>query len=132
MRKILSCVILSSVLIASVFSPAASAEQASVTGDGVNVRTGPGTAYGIFASLDNGQTVEVMDRSNSSWYLVSWDGNSGYVYSDFLLLQEEDSSAYVLDTQTGSQGYINGMHVCLRSAQEHPIQSLGPIIMAKR
>lgn len=115
MRKILSCVILSSVLITSVFSPAASAEQASVTGDGVNVRTGPGTAYGIFASLDNGQTVEVMDRSNSSWYLVSWDGNSGYVYSDFLLLQEEDPSAYVLDSQTGSQGYINGMHVCLRS-----------------
>ncbi len=91
------------------------AERATVSGNGVNVRTGPGTAYGIFASLDAGTAVEVMNRSNDSWYLVSWEGNSGYIASQFLELEAEDSSALVTTGQAAAPGYINGMYVCLRS-----------------
>ena len=101
-------------LVLSASSPAF-AEQAVVTGDGVNVRTGPGTAYGFFTSIARGTTVEVINRTNADWYLVSWDGNSGYISSEFLQLEEEDHSAQAVSESSAVPGYINGSYVCLRS-----------------
>ncbi len=96
-------------------SSTAFAETATVKGSGINVRSGPGTSYGIFANLDDGMTVEVMNRSNPSWYLVSWEGNSGYVSSQYLVLEEDHSSAMITAARSETAGYINGMYVCLRS-----------------
>ncbi len=91
------------------------AEDAVVIGDEVNVRTGPGTAYSAFTTLKKDTVVNVTNRSNAEWYLVSWDGNSGYVASKFLLLSEESNASEITVTQEESPGYINGMYVCLRS-----------------
>lgn len=115
MRKNSLRTVLLSLLIFSLLSFPAFAEEAIVTGDEVNVRTGPGTAYSAFTSLGRDTVVNVTNRSNSEWYLVSWDGNSGYVASKFLRLTEEDHSAAVTVSQEESPGYINGMYVCLRS-----------------
>ena len=94
----------------------ASAEQAVVTGSEVNVRTGAGTSYEIFATLARGTTVEVISRANPDWYLVSWEGNSGFVSSQFLDLGGESSTEDVYggtplypisgssDSGTASQG----------------------------
>ena len=87
------CAVLLSVLLLSGLSLPAFAEQAVVTGNEVNVRNGPGTAYGIFASVTRDQTVDVLDRSNPDWYQVRWDGTIGYISSQFLPLSEENSSA---------------------------------------
>ncbi len=103
------------ILTFSLFTATAYAEEATVTGTEVNVRTGPGTSYPIFETLKNGMTVSVMNRTNADWYLVSWDGNSGYVFSQFLQITKEDRAAEITVSQDGSPGYINAMYVCLRS-----------------
>lgn len=103
----------------------ASADQALVTGNEVNVRTGPGSAYAAFSSIDSGTTVEVVNRTNADWYLVSWDGNSGYVSSQFLELMEEDSTASISVEVAETAGYIDGMYVCLRSAPDTASTILG-------
>ncbi len=111
----LSLFLLVFALIFSLGSTPAFAEDAVVIGDEVNVRTGPGTVYSAFTTLKKDTTVNVTNRSNAEWYLVSWDGNSGYVASKFLRLTEEESTADVIVSQEESPGYINGMYVCLRS-----------------
>ena len=91
------------------------AEQATVTGSEVNVRSGPGMAFSITGSLKRGSVVEVLNRSNDSWYQVSWDQGSGYVSSSYLELETAASTASVTVGLENTPGYINGMYVCLRS-----------------
>ena len=115
MRKSRFCLaLLASYLVAGI-SVSASADYAIVTGNEVNVRTGPGTAYAVFSSLSRDMTVEILNRTNPDWYLVSWDGSSGYVSSEFLELRTDDSSAEIVVSVDETPGYINGMYVCLRS-----------------
>ena len=91
------------------------AEQATVTGSEVNVRSGPGMAFSITGSLKRGSVVEVLNRSNDSWYQVSWGQGSGYVSSSYLELETAASTASVTVGLENTPGYINGMYVCLRS-----------------
>ena len=112
-------------LILFVFSVTAFAEQAIVTGEAVNVRSGPGLAYSNFTSLTKGMTVEVLNRSNADWYQVSWDGNVGYVYSAYLQLTESSESAsYTVALET-TPGYINAMYVSFRSGPGTSYSVLG-------
>ncbi len=104
-----------SVLFFSALSVTAFAEQAIVTGEEVNVRSGPGLVYSSFTSLREGMTVEVLNRSNADWYQVSWDGNVGYVSSAYLRLAEDTAPAGYDAAGQSSPGYINAMYVSLRS-----------------
>lgn len=95
----------------------ASAEQATVTGDKVNVRSGPGTGFPVAATLKSGASVEVQDRSDPEWFQVSWDGGSGYIFSVYLRLESEDAqhgAEAVFLPQDPAPGYITGMYVSLR------------------
>ena len=104
-----------SVLFFSALSVTAFAEQAIVTGEEVNVRSGPGLVYSSFTSLREGMTVEVLNRSNADWYQVSWNGNVGYVSSAYLRLAEDTAPAGYDAAGQSSPGYINAMYVSLRS-----------------
>ena len=115
MRKSRFCLaLLASFLVTGVSVPGL-ADQAIVIGNEVNVRTGPGTAYAIFSSLSGDMEVEVLNRTNPDWYLVGWEGSSGYVSSQYLELEEDNSSASITISLNETPGYINGMYVCLRS-----------------
>ena len=50
---------------------------------GVNMRSGPGTEYGVLTSLNEGTQMTVIGVSGS-WYKVSVNGLVGYVRSDFV------------------------------------------------
>ena len=52
-----------------------------------NVRSGPGTDYGIVAQAPKGETCFIIGF-NCGWYKVSFNGNIGYVRSDLLTLLE--------------------------------------------
>ena len=125
MRKKHICALVLSACLPSLLSVPACAEQAVVTGSEVNVRNGPGTVYGISASVSRDTTVEILDRSDPDWYQISWDGKSGYVSSQFLSLAEDDSSAEVTPDREVSYGSINGMHVYLRAAPNTSAAVLG-------
>lgn len=54
-----------------------------VSGDDVNIRSGPGTGYEALGSADSGQVAEVL-REEGEWYAVRVNGVEGYIRSDYL------------------------------------------------
>ena len=54
------------------------------TTDGVNFRTSPSTDAGIITTLNANTGVEVLERESSGWTKVRYDGNVGYIKSEFL------------------------------------------------
>ena len=110
--------------------PTAFAESATVTGSDVNLRSGPGTNYPVVDCLPKGASVTVTDRSNSAWYAVSYNGNTGYMSSRYLEISGESSepapAPVVVPVQMdGTPGYINAMYVRFRSGPSSNSAILG-------
>ena len=63
-------------------------------GTGLNVRSGPGTKYKTLASYKHGSLVQVVTKTNSSWYEVTApDGKHGYMSTTYLVFDHRESSA---------------------------------------
>ena len=73
MRKNFFRTLTAAAAMACLMTVPAYAESATVTGDYVNIRTGPGIGYGVVECLRRGAQLTVTDRSNSSWYAVEYD-----------------------------------------------------------
>lgn len=58
------------------------ASAATVTND-LNLRSGPGTRYGVIDTMPAGAYVNVIGCSGS-WCRVSWHGRVGYASSSYL------------------------------------------------
>ena len=91
MRKSRIRALVLTLLIFSLFSVTVFAEQAVVTGSGVNIRSGPGTSFGIIDTVPCDTLVEVTERTNASWYQVRWDGNVGYISTAYLRIVADSS-----------------------------------------
>lgn len=50
----------------------------------VNIRSGAGTNYSILITLNEGEEIEVVDKSNSNWYQVKTNSITGFVASQYL------------------------------------------------
>lgn len=102
-------------------SPAAALadDTGTITGNSVNLRTGPSTATARLTYLNRGGTVTVTGRSGS-WYAVTYRGKSGYVYGQYLTIDTAGSSTASLRRGSRSTavkalqedlillGYLNG------------------------
>ncbi|MCL6611118.1 MAG: N-acetylmuramoyl-L-alanine amidase [Peptococcaceae bacterium] len=64
---------------------------AEITGDGVNVRGGPGTSYNIVGQASKGDKYSLLDKSGD-WYKISLGGGSGWVYGQYVKVLGESSS----------------------------------------
>lgn len=74
---------LSALLLSSIALPAL-AQDASVTVD-LNMRAGPGSQYPVITTIPGGRSVDIYGcESGLNWCDVSWRGNRGWVYSDYL------------------------------------------------
>lgn len=63
-----------------------SADRRYVSGDLVNLRSGPGTAYGVVGQLSRGTEVEVLGDNGGGWVrLRALDGGAAGWIADFLL-----------------------------------------------
>jgi len=63
----------------------ASAQSYKVKSDnGVNLRSEPNTNSKVLTSIPPGAEVKVVDRSNSEWYKVTYNGQTGYVSSKYV------------------------------------------------
>ena len=124
MRKKALRISVAAALIASMMSVPAYAESAVVTGNGVNMRSGPGTNYRVIDSLPRGATVNVSDRSNGSWYAVDYNGSSGFMSSSYLSITEEDYSGVTTPSGEGN-AYINALYVRFRSGPGSDTSILG-------
>lgn len=130
MRKNIFRTLLASAVIGSTLVVPAFAESAVVTGNGVNFRVGPGTNYYVIGTLDSGASVDVLDRSNASWYAVSYGGYNGYISSSYLSASSVEpslpsSSAPNYSTDGLESGYVNAMYVRFRSGPGSAYSVLG-------
>ena len=58
-------------------------------GNGVRVRSGPGTNYDILATISNGGSVKIVESAGDGWYKITFSDvggvtTTGYVKGDFL------------------------------------------------
>ena len=113
MRKLILRTLVATVLLLSLFTATAFAEDATVTGNQVNLRSGPGMNYSVINCLGRGTSVTVTDRSNSTWYSVVYNGQSGFMSSSYLSIQSGDSQPQ--QPASGDSGYVNAMYVRMRS-----------------
>lgn len=123
-KRIIRTCLLAVLLCAALPVTAAFAESATVTGSDVNMRYGPGTGYDVVECLPRGTEVTVIDRSNSSWYAISYNGQDGYMSSRYLSLEEEEA-AEITESTTTADGFINAMYVNFRSAPSSSASILG-------
>ncbi len=56
---------------------------ATISGSGVNFRSGPGTSYGTLGSFSYGTSVTITGRSGD-WYAIRSGSKNGYVKSDYV------------------------------------------------
>jgi len=59
------------------------------SGNGINLRKGPGTDHAVVMSIPQNGEVKVVSKANSEWYQVKYKGETGYVNSQNL---SEDKS----------------------------------------
>lgn len=58
-------------------------------GNGVFVRSGPGTSYEALATVSNGASVQIVQSAGDGWYQITFAGNggantTGYMKGDYL------------------------------------------------
>lgn len=104
------------------------AEDAEITGNDVNFRSGPGTEYAIYDCLPKGTVVTVTDRSNGEWYGVTYGGHSGFISSAYLSVSASPSEPAAVETPSApasSGGTVNAMYVRFRSGPSTDHSILG-------
>ena len=52
----------------------------------LNIRTGPGKNYSVIGTLSQGDSVNVINKTNSEWWEINIDNEVGYVYSSMLMI----------------------------------------------
>lgn len=55
----------------------------TVTGDQVNIRTGPGTEYDVIGTVPVGTTLTTTGRTDN-WYQVDYNGTTAYIIGDYV------------------------------------------------
>ena len=100
------------VLLLAGFAVAAESEQAvavgATTGSSLRLREEPSTSSSIVTTLNKGIAVAVLDNSIDGWYKISYDGNSGYVSADYMVIDK--------DNVFTTYGRTNGDGINVRSA----------------
>jgi uncharacterized protein YgiM (DUF1202 family) len=60
-------------------------QTGTVIGNGLNVRSGPGSNYSKVASITNGTKVTILEDSGNGWYKIDYgNGKTGYASSQFI------------------------------------------------
>ena len=127
MRKTILRTLLLTILLFTLLSATAYAETATLIGDDVNLRSGPGMNYEVLGCFEKGTEVIVHDRSNDSWYSVTVDGVRGFMSSAYLSLTGGETTEQPTETTgtIGEAGYINAMYVRFRSGASLDASVLG-------
>ena len=79
--------------------------QKQVNTNGLNMRSGPGTSYRVFTTINKGTKLDVISESNG-WSKINYNGRVGYVYSIYL-----DSIQPVYTNLTSITVNTNGLNV---------------------
>ena len=64
-------------MVGAIAFSASAAQPGSVTGDSVRLRSQPSTDSEEIGVLNQGDTLEILDSSNDTWYQVSYTDSDG-------------------------------------------------------
>lgn len=104
--------IMLSAVSALVLSAGAASAAPAMAESTLNMRSGPGTQYGVVATIPGGATVDVAGCAGS-WCQVSFNGESGFANRSYLAMGGEPSAAVVApgyaydDTPLYADGYYD-------------------------
>lgn len=90
-------------LLSAVLIPTAALAQSagSVTTD-LNLRTGPGSNYGVIETIPAGSAVSINGCvTGTSWCQVDYSGQSGYAYAQYLTVAATSGETVVVSEQRG-------------------------------
>ncbi|CEP90723.1 cell wall hydrolase; phosphatase-associated protein [[Clostridium] sordellii] len=91
--------------------------EKQVTGNRVNFRKGPGTSYSIITSLNKGTKVGYISENNG-WAKISYNGNIGYMSTNYLATIDSNSggnnSESNEDSTVKSEKQVTGNRVNFR------------------
>ena len=62
-----------------------------VTGDGVNIRGGPGSNYNVLGTAQK-NTLYASDGRHGNWYKTYYKGMEAYIYKDYCILVEFEAA----------------------------------------
>ncbi len=79
----------------------------ATTGSSLRLRAEASTSSSIVTTLDKSVAVAILDDSVDGWYEISFNGNTGYVSADYLVIDQ--------DNIFESYGRVNADGVNLRS-----------------
>ncbi|MBR6443853.1 MAG: SH3 domain-containing protein [Firmicutes bacterium] len=97
-----------------------------VVNDGpLNVRSGPGTSYKSYGSLQKGKAVTVRGTSGK-WYIIRFNSKKGYVHSDFITLKK----GYKIIYSSARYGFVK-KSVAVRSKASASSSKYGTIKAGK-
>ena len=72
---------------------ALAADQAAyvgaVTGSSVRMRTEASTSSSIITNLEKNTAVAVLGDAQDGWYPIAFNGQSGYIFADYLILDQD-------------------------------------------
>ena len=94
MRKFLLSICMALVLFTSLPIYAANVERlrgvAVVTAETLNVRSGPAKSYDKLGTLSKDISVEVKGIVEPDWYVIEFEGEEGYISSDYVIFTPQD------------------------------------------
>lgn len=83
-----------SVLLLTAFACAAEEDMAVAagvtTGSSLRLRSEPSTSASVVTMLDRDLAVAVLDDSLDGWYKINYNGSTGYVSADYLILDQDN------------------------------------------
>ncbi len=77
-------------------------QTATVTASALNVRRSASTSSGVMGTVRKGQTVEVVQKVNDTWYQINYNGSTGYVHGSYISLNGGSSSGGGSVTTSGT------------------------------
>ena len=73
-----------------------------LTTGNVNLRSGPGTGYGVIATIPEGKRLPYLgDDGNGSWYNVMYDGQEGWISAKYAEIVEDTAPSVVTSGDSG-------------------------------
>jgi uncharacterized protein YraI len=91
----------------------AGAQSTATTTDHLNLRSGPGTSYGIVATMPSGATVSINGAAEAGFYPLTYNGMTGYASGEWLSIG--GAAAPVNNSGATGTAYVHSGALNLRS-----------------
>ncbi len=89
----------------------AKGQVATITTDGLNIRSEPSTQSEVLGTLSDGQQVDVL-AIRGDWLNISYNGTVGWVHSDYATIGSSSSGGHGGNTpKTGATIKVSGLNV---------------------